>query len=289
MNKEERISMRNKAEKVCDKATYEEIGKHFGIDVENIKMKHVRKYAKYCKKKHYTDALWKVFSEQYGEGYDYDFEEFKGGRIVRLVKTSSGATERVFIKDLEETPTLFWKLANKATSFIGKKDFRLPDNPDLEKALNLLMFGMSFKVSWSEYFIFFANGRQIFKNLFNKPSLTAIINLYCIIYAVQISGTADPKAGEDTPAPEGDYDNIFFRKEILRMMPYILPVEIFEKIGFISKDTVADYSTPGYIFIQKIFASAALPALVTYLESVLQKSGVLEGTKMMIRRAYRGT
>lgn len=265
MNASEKAKMRKKVETDCSKRTRSEIADFFNMREEELRMKHIRKYQKICKKTQYTEAMWNVFNTEYGRGYDYDFDEFKRGHLVRLVRVGD-TVEKIFIKDLNASQPLFWKLVEKAARFTGLKSFVIPDNPELEQVLNIMMYGISYMRSWSEYLLGMASGRKMLYDLFENNPIKAMINLYSIIYAVQISGA---------------YDDLLFRKDLIEVLPYILPGEMLVSIGLVSPEAIRSSFA---LKIQAGMVTSVIPLLTDFLERKLTELGVLERVKMIVNR-----
>ena len=270
MNKEERERISRQAEMECNRTlSQRDLSAYFRLNIRKNRLAHYRKlYKEVCRKNKYTARLWNVFSEQYGDGYD--FGEFKKGRIVKIRENG----EKVLIKDINEDRGVFMKLIDKAASVLinEDKDFVLRDFPDIEKFLNLIAYVSSFFVTWSDYLIYYAPGRRIIDDLFHKPSITSFINLYVIIIAIKISG---------------DYDNVLFKENFMKLLPYVLPVNILSELGIITTET-AGMIQSHYIgkLAQKQFVNRILVILATYLERKIREGGYWEYTKNIIQQLY---
>lgn len=78
--------------------------------------------------------------------------------------------------------------------------------PQLEIFLNIISFLGSFMIPWSVYILIYPNGQKLVTDLFQRPGLSSVINLFCVVYAVQT---------------QGSFDSIFFREELIRFLPYV--------------------------------------------------------------------
>lgn len=89
--------------------------------------------------------------------------------------------------------------------------------PKLELFLNIISTAASYMIPWSYYLIAYPNGRKLVTDLFQRPGLSSVINLYCVIYNVQTNKS---------------FDNLFFREELIRFLPYVnIPSSITKVLG----------------------------------------------------------
>jgi hypothetical protein len=146
------------------------------------------------------------------------------------------------------------------TLSITEKDFIVPNNPKLEKILNIMSYASSYAFSWSEYLILFESGKKLLRDLFTSPSLTSFINLYVIIYTIQITE---------------EYDD-FLTKDMMKLIPVILPSEILQKAGILQGDISFLNKSWVWTRIQSTTAKIILVKLATYLENVIVDNGYLD-------------
>jgi hypothetical protein len=84
-------------------------------------------------------------------------------------------------------------------------EIRLPQKFHLTQlVLNFMFFCASYGVSWSQYFLFFEDGRNILKKAFLENETTAIIAFTEAIYMVGVTKS---------------YDEVIFRKEMFNAFP----------------------------------------------------------------------
>ena len=178
-----------------------------------------------------------------------------------------------------QTNKVFWSYVDWLinTLSITEKDFVVPRNPKLEKILNIISYASSYAFSWSQYLLLFESGRKILRDLFGKPSLTSFMNLYAVIYTIQITQT---------------YDDIF-TKDMMRLIPVILPSEILQKAGILQGDITFLNESWVWTRVQSAAAKIILIKLATYLEQIIVDSGYwdsfmqkIKGIKRIIKNEY---
>lgn len=251
-----KFSERAKSE--CERVSHKELQAYFKMTIRKNRIPHYRKlYKKVCKKNRFTALLWGVFSEKYGDGYS--FEEFKKGRIVKVgskAELDEGENTRIFMSLIDRL----------ASTVVGEKDFVIAGNPKLENFLNLIAYASSFFVSWSDYLIYYASGRKIIEDLFKKPSVTSLINIYVIIYAVQLTGA---------------YDDTFFRENFIKLLPTLLPGDMLADI--VPTTWIDSRQTQARLMV------TLLPKITVYLEQKIIEGGYWEYTKMILTRVRSST
>lgn len=256
MNKELHARFSKSARDECEKVSVKVLKDFFKINIRENRIPHYRElYKKICRKNRLASLMWGEFSKKYG--YDYDFAEFKKGRIVKILSDGS----RVEIQE----PSMFMRILDRLTdTFITEKDFDIEDYPRLEKILNLISYASSFFVSWGDYILSYAPGRKIITDLFEKDSITPVIYLYAIIYAVKVTG---------------GYDDLVFRENFVKLIPVFLPEKFFSEFAASITDDVDRQN-----IIKSKLALIILPKLADYLERKIKEGGYWEYTKMMISK-----
>jgi hypothetical protein len=86
------------------------------------------------------------------------------------------------------------------------KQFEMPEFATSEMVLNFIFYCISFGVSWSQYFLFFKEGRDILKKALFENELVSILAFAEAVYMVGVTKS---------------YDEGLFRKELYESFPDI--------------------------------------------------------------------
>lgn len=143
---------------------------------------------------------------------DKDFENVDENYLGQLFNTQvTSENKRELIQKLEEdceniintfeNSNYAKDIASKIYSFIPR-EFTYPENLSFEIVLNLIMFFVSLKVSWSEYLLYFPSGQKLLYNIFQSPSST--LYFFTIIKSVYLNKS---------------YDELLFKQEMFKILP----------------------------------------------------------------------
>ena len=105
-----------------------------------------------------------------------------------------------------QTSKTITELSEKLYTFIPY-EASYPQKKSVELFTNLIAFGLSTQISWSDYLLYYPSGKEMIYNIFRKPTqCMAIINLLMILTKVYALN---------------QYDDMLFRKEFLSFLPDI--------------------------------------------------------------------
>ena len=141
-------------------------------------------------------------------------------------------------KSITELSEKLYKFVPCETSYPRKKS--------VELFTNLIAFGLSTRISWSDYLLYYPSGKEMIYNIFRKPTqCMAIVNLLMVLTTVYALN---------------QYDDTLFRKEFLAFLP---------DIGGVLKGTVLEDSMTRWV-ATKITTTALITAIKTYLDTTTE-------------------
>lgn len=202
------------------------LNKHFGITIKKHELSKYRDL-------YLTQCVEKLLSGEYDKRFLHQSLRLQTIRENTLFLKSlayikkNAATIRkntLFLKSLAyiKENTTKEKLWEYMTKYAKKEPAFEIENKKIETLINLTIYCSSFGISWITYLLAFPSGNSIITNLFSKPTLTSLLNLYMFIYAVQLTGVYDKTV----------YMNSEFIKGIFEIIPFVdIPDAILKSLN----------------------------------------------------------